>query len=67
LKCAVEHHGIIGDAIADQGAFLGCDRYGIEHFNTTPDRIRTLLALIAEGPTCCGSTGGCCRHSATAV
>jgi phosphotriesterase-related protein len=111
LKCAVEHHGIIGDvprilgciadaavetgapvmvhtnasaqtglpalafltargvdpariviahagdsndldylrAIADQGAFLGCDRYGIEHFNPTPDRIRTLLALIAEG------------------
>jgi phosphotriesterase-related protein len=111
LKCAVEHHGIIGDvprilgciadaavetgapvmvhtnanaqtglpalefltargvdptriviahagdsndldylrAIADQGAFLGCDRYGIEHFNPTPDRIRTLLALIADG------------------
>jgi Phosphotriesterase family len=36
-------------AIADQGAWLGCDRYGIEHFNPTPDRIRTLLALIAEG------------------
>lgn len=113
LKCAVEHHGIIGDvprilgciadaavetgapvmvhtnanaqtglpalefltargvdptriviahagdsndldylrAIADQGAFLGCDRYGIEHFNPTQDRIRTLLALIAEGYT----------------
>jgi phosphotriesterase-related protein len=111
LKCAVEHHGIIGDvprvlaaiaaaavetgaplmvhtnavaqtglpaldfltgrgvdptriviahagdsndldylrALADRGASLGCDRYGIEHFNPTPNRLRTLLALIAEG------------------
>jgi phosphotriesterase-related protein len=111
LKCAVEHHGIIGDvprilgciaaaaietgapvmvhtnaagqtgrlaldfltergvdptriviahagdsndldylrALADRGASLGCDRYGIEHFNPTPDRIRTLVALIGEG------------------
>jgi phosphotriesterase-related protein len=111
LKCAVEHHGIIGDvprilsciataavetgapvmvhtnaaarsgllaldfltergvdptriviahagdsndldylrAMADCGASLGCDRYGIEHFNPTPDRIRTLIALIGEG------------------
>jgi phosphotriesterase-related protein len=111
LKCAVEHHGIIGDvprilgciaaaavetgapvmvhtnapartgllaldfltergvdptriviahagdsndldylrALADRGATLGCDRYGIEHFNPTPDRIRTLIALIGEG------------------
>ena len=111
LKCAVEHHGIIGDvprilgciaaaavqtgapvmvhtnavartgllaldfltqrgvdptriviahagdsndldylrALADRGATLGCDRYGIEHFNPTPDRIRTLIALAAEG------------------
>jgi phosphotriesterase-related protein len=113
LKCAVEHHGIIGDvprilgciaaaavetgapvmvhtnavaktglpalqfltergvdptriviahagdsndleylrAIADTGATLGCDRYGIEHFNPTPDRIRTLIALVNEGYT----------------
>jgi phosphotriesterase-related protein len=111
LKCAVEHHGIIGDvprilgciaaaavqtgapvmvhtnavartgllaldfltqrgvdptrvviahagdsndldylrSMADRGATLGCDRYGIEHFNPTPDRIRTLIALAAEG------------------
>jgi phosphotriesterase-related protein len=111
LKCAVEHHGIIGDvprilgciaaaavetgapvmvhtnaaaqtgrlaldfltergvdprriviahagdsndldylrALADRGAWLGCDRYGIEHFNPTPDRIRTLIALIGQG------------------
>jgi phosphotriesterase-related protein len=36
-------------AIADRGAVLGCDRFGIEHFNPTPDRIRTLAALVAEG------------------
>ena len=27
----------------------GCDRVGIEHFNPTADRIRTLAALLAEG------------------
>jgi phosphotriesterase-related protein len=36
-------------AIADAGAWLGCDRFGIEHFNPLPDRINTLLALLAEG------------------
>lgn len=35
--------------IADTGAILGCDRFNIDHFNPTPDRIRTLLALLAEG------------------
>jgi len=111
LKCAVEHHGIIGDiprilaavsaaaietgapvmvhtnaqaktglpalegltsagvepaqiviahagdsndlaylrAIADTGAWLGCDRFSIEHFNPDAKRIETLLALLAEG------------------
>jgi phosphotriesterase-related protein len=36
-------------AIADTGASLGCDRFGIEHFNPMRDRIKTLLALLAEG------------------
>jgi phosphotriesterase-related protein len=36
-------------AIADTGAWLGCDRFGIEHFNPLADRIRTLLALLGEG------------------
>ena len=36
-------------AIADSGAWLGCDRFGIEHFNSLADRIRTLLALLGEG------------------
>src|SRR3954470_24875363 len=54
MRIVIAHAGDSNDldylrAIADQGAFLGCDRYGIEHFNPTPDRIRALLALIAEG------------------
>jgi phosphotriesterase-related protein len=36
-------------AIADTGASLGFDRFGIDHFNPTPDRIRTLTALVGEG------------------
>jgi phosphotriesterase-related protein len=36
-------------AIADTGAWLGFDRFGIDHFNPTPDRIRTLSALVQEG------------------
>ena len=36
-------------AIADQGAILGCDRFGIPHFNPDADRIRTLTALLGEG------------------
>ena len=36
-------------AIADTGASLGCDRFGIEHFNPMRDRIETLLALLADG------------------
>ncbi len=36
-------------AIADQGATLGCDRFGIAHFNPDERRIETLIALVAEG------------------
>lgn len=36
-------------AIADRGAWLGCDRFGIEAFNPTADRIATLLKLIEAG------------------
>jgi phosphotriesterase-related protein len=35
--------------IAASGAFLGCDRFGIEHFNPLDRRLETLLALVAEG------------------
>jgi phosphotriesterase-related protein len=37
--------------IADTGAWLGCDRYGIEVFNSSADRIETLLKLIELGYT----------------
>jgi phosphotriesterase-related protein len=35
--------------IADAGAWIGCDRFGIDHFNPLADRIRTLIALVHEG------------------
>ena len=40
--------GYLGE-IAASGAWLGCDRFGIEHFNPLADRIRTLIALLAAG------------------
>ena len=36
-------------AIADTGAWLGCDRFSIEHFNPDAKRIETLLTLLEEG------------------
>jgi phosphotriesterase-related protein len=35
--------------VTDAGAWLGCDRFGIDHFNPLTDRIRTLIALVKEG------------------
>jgi len=53
-RIVIAHMGDSNDldylrAIADTGATLGCDRFGIEHFNPLPNRIETLLALLAEG------------------
>jgi phosphotriesterase-related protein len=53
-RIVIAHAGDSNDlsylrAIADSGAWLGCDRFGIDHFNPLPDRIRTLIALIGEG------------------
>jgi phosphotriesterase-related protein len=53
-RIVIAHAGDSNDlgylrAIAATGAWLGCDRFGIEHFNPLGDRIRTLLALLAEG------------------
>jgi phosphotriesterase-related protein len=53
-RIVIAHAGDSNDlgylrAIADGGAWLGCDRFGIEHFNPLADRIKTLLALLAEG------------------
>jgi phosphotriesterase-related protein len=35
--------------IARSGAWLGLDRFGIDHFNPLADRIATLLALLEDG------------------
>jgi phosphotriesterase-related protein len=53
-KIVIAHAGDSNDldylrAIADTGAWLGCDRFNIEHFNPDADRVRTLAALVAEG------------------
>ena len=53
-RIVIAHAGDSNDldylrAIADTGAALGCDRFGIDHFNPTADRIRTLLSLLQEG------------------
>jgi phosphotriesterase-related protein len=53
-RVVVAHMGDSNDVeylreIAACGAWLGLDRFGIDHFNPTAERIRTLLALLDEG------------------
>jgi phosphotriesterase-related protein len=53
-RVTVAHAGDSNDLgylreLADRGAILGCDRFGIEHFNPLHDRIATLVALLAAG------------------
>jgi len=53
-KIVIAHAGDSNDldylrALAQQGVWLGCDRFQIEHFNPDADRIRTLATLCAEG------------------
>jgi phosphotriesterase-related protein len=53
-RIVIAHAGDSNDmdylrALAASGAWLGCDRFGIEHFNPLDDRIRTLTALLDEG------------------
>jgi phosphotriesterase-related protein len=53
-RVVVAHAGDSNDldylrAIAGTGAWLGCDRFGIAHFNPDPNRVETLAALAAEG------------------
>lgn len=53
-RIVIAHAGDSNDmeylrAIADTGASLGCDRFGIEHFNPMADRIATLTTLLGEG------------------
>ncbi|HEX7625863.1 MAG TPA: hypothetical protein VF379_02330, partial [Gaiellaceae bacterium] len=53
-RIVIAHAGDSNDldylrAIADTGAWLGCDRFNVEHFNPDARRIETLTALVAEG------------------
>ena len=53
-RIVIAHAGDSNDlaylrTIADTGAWLGCDRFNIEHFNPDERRIETLLALLEEG------------------
>ncbi|HEX3977956.1 MAG TPA: hypothetical protein VHW96_16930 [Solirubrobacteraceae bacterium] len=53
-RIVIAHAGDSNDmeylrAIADTGAWLGCDRFGIEHFNAMANRIATLRTLLGEG------------------
>jgi phosphotriesterase-related protein len=53
-RIVVAHMGDSNDMaylreIAASGAWLGLDRFGIDHFNPTAKRIHTLLALLDEG------------------
>ncbi len=53
-RIVIAHMGDSNDmdylrAVADTGAWLGLDRFGIDHFNPMEDRIRTMLALMDAG------------------
>ncbi|MDL5154357.1 phosphotriesterase family protein [Actinomycetospora termitidis] len=53
-KVVVGHAGDSNDldylrSLADRGAMLGCDRFGLDRYNTTERRVATVAALCAEG------------------
>jgi phosphotriesterase-related protein len=53
-KLVVAHAGDSNDLeyirrLAGSGAYLGWDRFNIEHFNPDADRIETVLRVLAEG------------------
>ncbi|HEX6468483.1 MAG TPA: phosphotriesterase-related protein [Streptosporangiaceae bacterium] len=53
-KVVVGHAGDSNDLdylmeLADTGAILGMDRFGLDVFNPTADRVRTIAALCARG------------------
>jgi phosphotriesterase-related protein len=53
-KLIIAHVGDSNDLdyhreIADRGAIIGHDRFGIEHFNPNKNRIETLATLVHEG------------------
>jgi phosphotriesterase-related protein len=53
-KVVIGHAGDSNDLdylaeLADQGVLLGMDRFGLDLFNPTPERIKTIAALAARG------------------
>lgn len=53
-KVVIGHAGDSNDLdylkwIMDQGATIGCDRFGLDMFNPTADRVRTIAALCGQG------------------
>lgn len=53
-KVVVGHAGDSNDldylrSLADRGAILGCDRFGLDRYNTTDKRVATVAALCTEG------------------
>jgi phosphotriesterase-related protein len=53
-KVVIGHAGDSNDLdylmeLADSGATLGMDRFGLDLFNPTPDRVRVIAALAARG------------------
>src|SRR5207302_1518247 len=55
-KVVVGHSGDSGDLeyltwLADTGAILGMDRFGLDAFRTTPERVATIATLCGRGYT----------------
>jgi len=53
-KVVVGHAGDSNDLdylkwIMDQGATIGCDRFGLDMFNPTEDRVATIVVLAGQG------------------
>jgi phosphotriesterase-related protein len=53
-KVVIGHAGDTNDLdylkwIMDQGATIGCDRFGVDLYNPTADRVATIAALCAQG------------------
>jgi phosphotriesterase-related protein len=53
-KVVIGHSGDSGDLdylmwLADSGALLGMDRFGVDVYRTTPDRVATIAALCERG------------------
>ncbi|MFC7343978.1 phosphotriesterase family protein [Saccharopolyspora griseoalba] len=53
-KVVIGHAGDSNDQdylkwIMDQGATIGCDRFGLDMFNPTAERVRTIAELCAQG------------------